>query len=545
MLGAVSEKTTSYVRRRRPQFGADFSFRIQNRVLNFKRALYFLPMHEKTQNRQRQQLAQLEDGILPEVGAAHVKGYRFSVGRNEDGSPARFWLGHHRTEAQQRAACFLQIWSDLMSAGDSHWDERSIAAARDLSERKVAIVREWVSDLATSAREYDERAAKYRASVAEMMPETAHPSVGGTSVLAVSRPAEGRTLYEAIDAYLDALSRKRMSQSHRWRAVQVLNTTLKSVRDDCPLKSIDYQWLDSLADHFKKRPLSNKGKMVNRCQISPQTVKTTLQYLRQLFVWIDDATFGEWAAPRNMTKPFRVRPRDLMSPVELRRAGAIEQFDIPTLVQLYCASTEPQRAIMLTAIATAGTQQELAVLEKSEFDLARRELRHFRNKTQVEGRFRLPSELVVLLQSEFARHSDEPLAFYTRAGKPLVHYKDGRLASDSVRQMWDDLKVRAGLPNALPFKFLRKFVADWTTRRGGEALGQVALSHARTSVLAKCYTSNRDFDHFNDLQDEMYQEFRDAGMFSGQASHTVTPIRSPLQQATVSGSRDELVSMFG
>lgn len=50
--------------------------------------------------------------------------------------------------------------------------------------------------------------------------------------------------------------------------------------------------------------------------------------------------------------------------------------------------------------------------------------------------------------------------------------RDGREVSDAVRQVWDDLRERAGVPDALPFKYLRKFLADWMTRNEGRRWGR-------------------------------------------------------------------------
>jgi hypothetical protein len=44
-------------------------------------------------------------------------------------------------------------------------------------------------------------------------------------------------------------------------------------------------------------------------------------------------------------------------------------------------------------------------------------------------------------------------------------------------------------------------------------MGQIALSHARQTVLAKNYTTARDFDQFNQLQRQMYAELKAAGIF--------------------------------
>lgn len=112
----------------------------------------------------------------------------------------------------------------------------------------------------------------------------------------------------------------------------------------------------------------------------PTYVATNLKYLRAFFVRLDDAGWGGWEGPKKLVRPFRVNTTDLMSPVELKEAGTIEQFDLPTLKKMYHAGNPTQPAWLLTALFTGGTQMELAVLQRAEFDLEKSLLTHFRNK---------------------------------------------------------------------------------------------------------------------------------------------------------------------
>ena len=153
-------------------------------------------------------------------------------------------------------------------------------------------------------------------------------------------------------------------------------------------------------------------------------------------------------------------------------------------------------------------------------------LDHYRNKTKIEGRFWLPPELVTFLRAEFAKHRREPLAFYTEEGNPLVWFKDGKIACDSVRLSWDRLRIKAKLRKAPSFKYLRKFAGDYATRHGGEAMGQIALSHARETILAKNYTTARDFDQFNELQRKLHRELTVAGMFNVAGDEATTAVGS-------------------
>jgi hypothetical protein len=432
-----------------------------------------------------------------------TKGYRLSVGKKPDGGYRTFWLGHDRAVAEYHANMLRERFIFMRAQGREVWTPEDEDAVREFVDFfKLGM---------TKLRQQHERDVLEVQQKGNLLDAVfGQPAAPASAQQTASPAAAGKqsTLYDAIKVYLAALDGKRMSESHRWRARQILETTLKGIRKDCPLADIDYLWLDKLCDYFKARPKVDKtGKPMR-----PQTVVTTLRYLRAFFNWIDDTGFGGWQGPRKLLRPFRARTTDLMTPAEVRASTTIEQFDITTLVKLYRAGSDRQKVWMLTALFTAGTQTELSVLEKSEFDLKAGALVHHRNKTLIEGRFWLPPELVKLLRSEFRGHRHKPLAFYTEEGSPLVSFKDSKKMSDAVRLSWDRLRDKAEVPDALSFKYLRKFAADYATRHGGETMGQIALSHARQSVLAKSYTA-RDFEQFNELQRKMHAEFVAAEMF--------------------------------
>lgn len=419
----------------------------------------------------------------------------------------RFWLGHDQSRAAWLASVIVDYHGEFVKvAGEGLWTIEHVRAINLIVEASDHVTR-----LKAQRLQRNLTALAARPPVADL------PALPPPPPAAVASPAKQKadaspgtpTLYGAIKSYLETLEGKRMSAAHRWRAKQILEQTLKPIRPDCALPDIDYLWLDRLCDHFKARPKSAKTKEPMR----PETVVTTLRYLRTFFNWIDDTGYCGWVGPRKLLRPFRVRAADLMTPRELRAAATIRQFTLDELVKLYRAGSEFQKMIMLAALFTGGTQQELAVLTKDEFDLDAGTLNHFRNKTRIEGRFWLPPELIALLRTEFARHPRQPLAFYTADGNPLVWFKNGKLACDAVRLSWDRLRVKAKVEDAPSFKFLRKFAGDYATRHGGEAMGQIALSHARETVLAKNYTTARDFDTFNELQQSMYQEFKSSEMF--------------------------------
>lgn len=137
----------------------------------------------------------------------------------------------------------------------------------------------------------------------------------------------------------------------------------------------------------------------------------------------------------------------------------------------------------------------------------------------------LPPELVKLLRTEFTARPDDDLVWRTEEGNPLVRNRADGQASDSVRQFWDELRERAKVPDALSFKYLRKFLADYCDRHGGEEIGAVAMSHSRRTVLARNYSTGRPFARFHELQRQMYRELSDGGMFRVVQSKPEPPSR--------------------
>lgn len=436
-------------------------------------------------------------------------GFRLTIGKKADGKPRLFWLGKDRAIAEYHADTLKGQHDSMKFHGREVWtpDDETVVkqCVMQYVEMMRGVRRMHIGDmkrLDDQRREVESRGRAFDIAFGDA-PAAEQPAA--PDPVAVAKPM----LYAAIKAYVANIKGKRTSDKHKERAAQVVETNLKRARKDCPLAEIDFVWLDSLCDHYKARPKNLK----EGTPLAPGGVKNVLTYLRLFFTWLDDTEYGGWEAPRKMLKCFKVRIADLMTTQELREVGIIKQFDTATLAKLYKTATDRQRAWMLTALFTGATQQELAVMEQAEFDLDKPRLVHLRNKTKVQGEYWLPPELVTLLRAEFKPRPNDSLAFRTAEGNPLVTFKDGRQTSDAVRQSWDDLRVAAELPDALSFKYLRKFLADWMTRHGGEEIGQVAMSHSRQSVLSRNYTSGRPFDRFNEFQRQMHAELKKAKVF--------------------------------
>ena len=280
-------------------------------------------------------------------------GFRLTIGKKTDGKPRLFWLGHARTTAEYHADALKGQFDFMKAEGRDIWTEADKARVKwHLAQFKQAM------GLLRDRHRGDERQLDEQRNTLEQKSQQQEALLGEAPAPApeqptTAAPAPGRTLHDAIKAYLDTLDGKRVSESHKWRARQVVDTVLKSVRKDCPLADVDFLWLDRLADYFKARPMGTKFKRPMR----PETVATTLRYFRSFFVWLDDTEFGGWEEPRKLLRPFRVRAADLMTTDELRESTTIEQFDVGTLVKLYKAGNAFQQMVMMSALFTGGTQE--------------------------------------------------------------------------------------------------------------------------------------------------------------------------------------------
>jgi hypothetical protein len=462
----------------------------------------------RSKNRVRHLLGSVGVGEKIDLGRRHAKGFRISVGRTTAGTQCRIWLGQHEGEAQQRAQAIIAVWGDMAASGVTAWSPKLIEMAKTLGDQKVAAFRQFTSSLRSEYIAREASVEEFRSRISDIVEVPARPAVS------VQQPqAEARnepSLYGAMTAYQETLAGKRVSPSHRGNVRQILDR-VKKHQPDVPISDIDFAFLDRLADHWKSRPVSP----THGTPLAPATVIGTLRELRAFFSWADDTSWGGWTGPRKLAKPFRCERKDLMTNAEIRKAGTIDQFTIPDLVKLYQAANDRERCIMLTALFSASTQAELSVMTKTEFQLDAGLLDHVRNKTGVRGLFWLPPELVTLLRKEFNQHRNQSLAFITRDDRPLVTFQGDKKTCDSVLQLWNRLKIKAGLTNALPFKYLRKFAGDYATRAGGESLGQTMLSHAPTTMLGRHYTSARDFDALHAIQQTMHADFEAAGVYGG------------------------------
>jgi hypothetical protein len=444
------------------------------------------------------------------------KGYRICVGTRigADGKvrPAVFWLGKEFAKAKFRADHYRMTWEDPRRS-EPNWTAESIRKTTEEINFRLNLL----------DRVYENH--RIDGLLLAPMRDVAFPATAPVrQPTPTTREQPTIMLHAALEAYVSAVQAKALSSTYKRRLAETV-AGLKHYRADVPLAKIDRVWLEQLTDFIKARPLSrNKNKKSGeREQIKPGTVKTLLQHWRQAFDWLDRASdsdrFGHWEAPKRMNDLFEVDMNKLRTKVERDRAAdGPDQLTIKEIVALYQAigpDNDLHKIVLLMGIFTAQGQSELACTRRDEFDLNAATFTHRRNKTGQRGVYWLPDELVKLLRAYFkaVKPNDDNLAFFTRERSALVTEK-----SDSVRQMFDDLRTRAEIErDGVTFYACRRFLADRAARKGGDSLRDTALAHSAKTVGGKHYSNFRDFAALRGVSEALHAELTAAGMFKSPA----------------------------
>ena len=447
----------------------------------------------------------------PSMSYQKGKGYKkmigYHVGEGGQERPKIWWLGHDEAFAKEMARRIMAFYDQWQADGamGNVWAPEAIEIMRGHLEVMKAEREREIADA---------RRLLAGAGAVPTLP---------AARAAVEKPA-GKTLYDAIAAYLESFRGKRRAVNHKQRAAQTLEANLqrtkgsdgKPLAPNVPMNEIDYVWLDRLCDKIKARPKSLKtGK-----PISAQTVKTILQYVRQFFIWCDDTGYGGWEGPRKLMKPFRVRLDELRTAMEKDAAeDGVEHLTMEEIKRLYHAGTDWQRTLLLLGIFTGQGQKELSVTRRAEFDLDSATFRHRRNKTGIGATYWLPPELVDLLrrQLRLTPKNERGLAFLNAEGKPLIVEDEvqGRVVSDAVRQAFVAMKEAAGITRPFGYYICRKFLAKWAKDNGGIELAQTALAQSSGTILEKHYDrQRRNFAPLHAIQRKLHEELTAAGVFN-------------------------------
>ena len=474
----------------------------------------------------------------------------------------RVWLGRDQAAALCMAH-YYDDWRAMREARDPNWvwTDEEVAECRRAMHHGRLIVDAVVDRARLQLRAAESLAAEVTPGLPvpaviapnpAAIPATRQEAAAGPATSAsVSAAPAAATLYGALDAYVQAVSRKRLSPPYRRRIAESIEAfkhyvadreavarlrddpkALKSYlrdpdgsdayRRDLPLRpDVDRLWLEGVCDYVRSRPLSRKvNKRTGRREpIDPYTVKTVLQHAWQAFDWVDSASdtgrFGGWELPKKAKGIFAVELKQLMSKAERdHHADGPDHLTVAEIVKLYRA-IEPDnllhKIVLLMGVFTAQGQTELSHARRGEFDLDGGRFRHRRNKTGQLGEYWLPPELVAMLRDYFAAvpTDRDDTAFFTSDRRRLVTD-----TSDAVRQAFEDWRDRAKVRRqGVSFYACRRLLGDRAKRAGGKELRDAALAHAGSDVGDVSYSNYRDFEAVERVARQLHSELVGNSLF--------------------------------
>lgn len=446
------------------------------------------------------------------------------IGRKGKRTERVWWLGGDYSTAEKVATALVAQWAKIKTPNKSGikafdrpdvWTDADVQAVCEFTGVQL----DWTFGDGGTWTKLASGAPRLTAPVSELMDYLDMAHANGYALTKAAPTAGTVKLFDALNAYAKSnADDATLSSKYRQRAGETI-TAAKHYLAEIDLGEIDLQALDRaalerLTNHVKGRPASRK----TGNPIKVNTVKTLLQHWRQAIEWIDSQSdsdrFGKWQAPRKWEKLFDLELNAIRSKVERDAAAdGPDQMTLYEFKKLYqAAAHDSHRIILLMGLFTAQGQTELAVSRRDEIDLDTSTYTHRRNKTGQPGTYWLPPQLVTMIANYWKENGEdaEGLAFRTRQGRPLV---DDRANSDSVRQMFDDLRVVAGTRKEITFYSLRRLFGHRALQAGGPALRDAALSHTGKSVGDKHYSNWRDFNAVEQLGRTIHRELVQARVF--------------------------------
>lgn len=300
------------------------------------------------------------------------------------------------------------------------------------------------------------------------------------------------------------LAAKQVSAAHVRHMRYRIGRIVGAIGENTLLADIGKDELQRGADYFIKRPMVRRHEKDERAA-TPMAIDTVVGFIRAmkaLFVWLDEDEDIPWSRPRSFRRIFAIKREAMKTEAERKQetyemvTGRIPLFEVDELKVLFGAASEQARAWMLLALNCGFTQQELSDLRTFEVDLDATTpcIHRKRGKTGVEMKWELWPETVKAVRDSMAQKNRGNRVFLTAHGKTLCGGKEN--GRDAVRQVWRKLRIAAGVPDALSFKYIRKTGGDCMKRLDGIEVSEMYLAHVETQRMSRHYT-NRDWDRMN------------------------------------------------
>jgi hypothetical protein len=384
---------------------------------------------------------------------------------------------------------------------------------------------------------------KYRAGVQHASKEKQRLQRQADRAADLAAPREDtQRLHAALDAYSEWVKKtyrtpppdSRVKQSGTRLLFHVRK--LKEAQEDIPLPAFNVAVIEAMLDHWKNRPLTQKG-----TPASPETVKGIIKTIRHFVRWLNRNPDFQWRKPADLEfMPVRITPTPGENAKKIRTLQ-VDTYTLDELVTLYQSATGLERLLLLLGLNCGFGQAEVASLQTDEIHLDQRHpyygmtgswIRRIRFKTGVYGEWRLWDETVRGIRWMLNRRATQKdgALILTKAGRPLTQPTENNNRNNKIANCWHrlyqrilkDKKIRK-----LSFNKLRKTAGDLIKRfSSGEIAG---VFHCRGQVvptddLSDLYT-NRHFDKAFQAIEAVRQYL--AATFEGVTDPFPTEVKKP------------------
>jgi integrase len=139
---------------------------------------------------------------------------------------------------------------------------------------------------------------------------------------------------------------------------------IKEAQEDIPLSGFNVAVIEGMIDHWKNRPLTQKG-----TPASPETVRGVIQTIRHFVRWLNRNSAFNWRMPADLEfMPVRITPTPGENARTIR-TNQVATYTLDELVTLYQYATGLKRLLLLLGLNCGFGQAEIASLQSEEIDL--------------------------------------------------------------------------------------------------------------------------------------------------------------------------------
>lgn len=475
---------------------------------------------------------------------ASAKQFYRELGKQANGRPRRFYLGHDKEKAIVKVQRLTTLWAAHESRWEKYseaglddspfpqWEPVSLAIAEAILDEKWSVTipipdgydggdtYHWLVGVRTSypiisieiespeivereearvkndiQQEVDEEIERHKKKLRKI--RRIHSGY-------IEGIRTGQNLFDALGAYIDYLKSKHVdldgvtNQSGLKQADRIKR--LKNFAEDTDLGLFKTTQIESIIETWRVRPVTPQGK-----RYSPVTCQHTLTAFRAFVNWLHREQRFPWRKPEDFDWP---RTSILKSQEEKHASVYQKTFSKEQIGVLWQHATFFQRKLILLALNCGFLRSEIGSLQWSHINGNR--IKTLRPKTGVPGQF-----LLWELTLRYLGPRTAGLVVVNRNGRSMVSKTEGNNISSLIPNSWNRLieRVQKSHPDfeRLPFKYLRKTASQFIREVSDGETARVFLQHRNpvpSDVELGSYT-NPIFTRVFEAQEKVWNLLKD------------------------------------